>query len=1434
MALRETDLPEHDPALAEAAREGGDDEVAVIARISDLAALPPGVRVVTRFGDVVTLRARVSQMAALAASEGVLAVEASRSLGPADDDREEEVDAGTVDEGYTRRPPGVRSTGSGVVLAAIDWGCDIAHPAFLDEAGHTRLLALWDQRGAEGTGPGNRWGYGRIFHADEIDRALRAPDPYAALGYHHADFDRPSPDGGRTSGTHGSHVLDIAAGSGLGDGMPGVAPGAALVFVNLAGTTEVLGRSDLGSSAAVLEALDFIFSVAGDRPCVVNMSLGAHGGPHDGTTLVERGIDRAVWLQSGRAVVCSAGNYYDADAHAQGRIHAGEVTELSFSVPPGDPTRSELELWYAGADRLSVAVVGPDGTELARVRPGDDAPLIVDGAVVGRAYHARKVTNKDHQVDVFLRPGAPGGVWRLALRGEAVEDGRYHAWIERERGPRPRFVPGDVARTSTVGTICCGRLSITVGAHDPRRERRLGEFSSAGPTRDGRVKPELAAPGDRIRAARSAARDEAPGAHTTVKSGTSMAAPHVAGCVALMMEAAGRPLDISDTRALLFASADRTAFAGGVPAAADLHRVGHGYLDIVAAEAAAREWARAEAARALPAIEATGEGDPTRADPADAELSQLEEEHMLDQDEATPGLAGEELLDAPEDDAGPAGEVAFEASARAEPTTETSDLGEAVSLDDVASEMEGLRCRFLGLYRARRADGTERTFAEDAVLRIERWNGTGADAVVDGFPVPKLVLAPHVDRVATVRRYVVGLDAQRRAVVENARRLREWSAQEASYRANHDVWEREKARLEGLLAKRSVVYGRMWVQWTMYNRFDVPIAAWTQHYNQALRPAADLDPNVPKSILYQESRMGTSGQHLMPPPSDWGSSARHPIRSRFNIGQAIDSWGPQQWLMMREMAPAIFARHGLGALEAGRRWFGMSNAEYGASEPFMRALREFFEHRDGGRNLMGTPGRDLHEDYGFWIRAAIRWLFVKYSSLRTPSWAEAVRAYNGGGAAARRYRDAVMARVGSLEPFREDLHDADSGAEALFAPVAEEARLDRSAVLEWEDLTRIPDSRGQRQVFYLVTGAPAGIAAAGDEGKAVFHLRVRNTNDHYNHQDVVTLWRLLDIQKDRQFRTVVPWQAERGPELEDESSRVMKLALQRKTLVEAYDPDSPLTRLEVEYRWREAGERMPSKLQRPHVNRTGLDFVLVAPIEYLFGRMTRLSAKDLELKERRHKDDFWIPLTGVNFTEDVRTPVKVQLDVERTFTRGGEEQRTVTAGQTRTTTKTQTVSKTFSLQLSGEASSGASAKGSIEVLELGLERMFKLGGSVGYSRERTDTTETSVAREFSRSLSLSRTYSAGLSSAVHTEIEVQPPTLPPPPRGTGKKAEPEPPPQRFTESVGVYLYPLIAFFEVPYVKFGKPNRLGQATTRTTGKVAVPYITSWRMTTHRGG
>jgi subtilisin family serine protease len=562
-----------DPALRELIAEGAPGEqVAVVVRLNAKAQPPAGLRVVARFGTIVTARAARHDLARLHADPAIASLKAPRLYAG---ETEAEAAAGTdyeTDESAAdprptdrRRPTDLAETGKGCVIAVIDWGCDFAHPDFRNAAGGTRLIALWDQSAQGKDGP---YGYGRIHSRGDIDKALAGPDPFEALGY------RP------TSGpaSHGTHVLGIAAGNGTAGGPAGVAPEADIVFCHLGA-----GGGDLGSSVELLEAVHFAAKSAGSRPLAFNFSLGRHAGDHSGQSLIERAIDWLLVNRPGTAVVQSAGNYYSRNVHMSGRLRERTGDRLPFRLARRDPQPVSVEIWYPGADEFHARMSGPGGVHAEAGLGGDMAVKAADGTKIGHFYHrARDPNNGDNLINLFLYEAAPAGQWEMEIEGVDVVDGRWHAWIERNAACpecQGQFLPERADPNSTTGSICNALRTVAVGAydaHDPAHP--LANFSSVGPTRDGRRKPLLAAPGVRILSVRSRPDPAMPPGYVRM-SGTSMASPHVAGTLALMMQAAGRQ-KVATLRQLLFSSLK--------PAPSEDARWGYGVLDIGAAVAAAR------------------------------------------------------------------------------------------------------------------------------------------------------------------------------------------------------------------------------------------------------------------------------------------------------------------------------------------------------------------------------------------------------------------------------------------------------------------------------------------------------------------------------------------------------------------------------------------------------------------------------------------------------------------------------------------------------------------------------------------------------------------------------------------------------------------------------------------------------------------------------
>ncbi|WP_147443207.1 hypothetical protein [Corallococcus sp. AB011P] len=353
-----------------------------------------------------------------------------------------------------------------------------------------------------------------------------------------------------------------------------------------------------------------------------------------------------------------------------------------------------------------------------------------------------------------------------------------------------------------------------------------------------------------------------------------------------------------------------------------------------------------------------------------------------------------------------------------------------ITVDDVAVEMKGLKFKLHTAW-AKLPLGT--------IVEVVDWPPTAPNVSVSDkrsfnkgtIAVPKYILTPATTTVPEIQQYIVGLQEQQAQVEKRQKQVNEqklaldsWHKDESKYAKNHNYWEKqlqplqqELRRREGALSNTEYTLSQMLVQETMYNRFDQEISTWIKHYESKIKPDKNLNPNIVKSMIFRESRMGTFGPNLELPPYIWNGGKTHPVKSRFNIMQSVDSSAEQQLIMINEMAPTIYSNYRLSEIEKENRKNGKTQPELYAWNrgAIFKAMQEFFTYRDTtNRNFMGTPGKDLHEDYAFWIRAGTRWLFHKYMSLNTGirTWPEAVRAFNGDGPTARAYKQDVMGRVG--------------------------------------------------------------------------------------------------------------------------------------------------------------------------------------------------------------------------------------------------------------------------------------------------------------------------------------------------------------------------------------------------------------------------------------
>ena len=526
-----------------------------------------GCKELARVGDISIAAIPLSSLGALSCGRQVKRIETGRRCSIQMDTTRLVVNAEKV---YTGEGLSQSYTGRGVVVGVQDIGFDLTHPNFYSaDMSQYRIKALWDQ-----------------LSRDTIGSTLYVGRDYvgrdALLKLEH-------PIDGETQ-THGTHTAGIAAGSGVeGNGVispyRGMACDADLVLVdNAADNASLIDPKDYYKFTYATDALGFkyIFDYAErmHQPCVINFSEGSSQDFHGYDQLYYELL--AKLIGPGRIIVSSAGN----DGARNSYIHKNIGKERAGAFIMGNEKRFSCTAKSKQTFTFRVSVYdnvdSPQIVDISTVNVCNaQDSLLTDSLLVGgkkyiwrvlaypNSYDARE-TAYDFQISSPSKLGdSPQVSLQVMGRDADIELYRMSGYMF-PHSLDPVLDAGDCRYTifspsSSPDVICVGSTSYRTQfvnylgekkVYDSGQKGIRSSFSAMGPTLDGRIKPDVMAPGQNIISSYSTFFINNPkNVNASVKSdvrhfeyngrtyawnanaGTSMSAPVVTGAIALWLQA---------------------------------------------------------------------------------------------------------------------------------------------------------------------------------------------------------------------------------------------------------------------------------------------------------------------------------------------------------------------------------------------------------------------------------------------------------------------------------------------------------------------------------------------------------------------------------------------------------------------------------------------------------------------------------------------------------------------------------------------------------------------------------------------------------------------------------------------------------------------------------------------------------------------------------
>lgn len=426
-----------------------------------------------------------------------------------------------------RNQPYLGLTGTNVLIGLIDTGIDYTHPAFRYSDGSSRIVGIWDQTIQTGEPPAGIL-YGSEYQKEMIDEALALDNPYELV---------PS----RDENGHGTFLAGIAAGGeDVENDFTGAAPLASIAMVKLKEAKPYLREYYRVSEDAyavqendIMIGIKYLLDTAVrlNMPLVILLGLGTNLGGHENSTYLSNLIaDISTYI--GLATIIAGGNEGNEAAHYRGIFSIGEMPQTVEFTVAEDSSGFTMELWTRLPVSVSLGIISPTGERIQEmaVRPGrhEDFRFVFEDTVISVDYIVPFGLEGDNVIFLrFINPTP--GLWRMLVRGNYINpQDSFDIWmpVREFMGEGTYFLRPDPFITLTDPANVPEGITVTAYNH---RDNSLYLRAGRGYTRENAIKPELAAPGVDIFGPQ-------PGGTYTVRSGSSIAAAHVAGAVALILE----------------------------------------------------------------------------------------------------------------------------------------------------------------------------------------------------------------------------------------------------------------------------------------------------------------------------------------------------------------------------------------------------------------------------------------------------------------------------------------------------------------------------------------------------------------------------------------------------------------------------------------------------------------------------------------------------------------------------------------------------------------------------------------------------------------------------------------------------------------------------------------------------------------------------------